>query len=70
MTTIAWTSTAPEIPGHYWVRKTVRPGVKQLRVAEFIGDDEIWLAGLATAASEDDLREWEWWPVAIEPPPK
>ena len=68
--TNTWTSDAPEIPGYYWVRKTVRPGVKQLRVAELVADDEIWLPGVERAAKEADLRGWEWWPIAIEQPPR
>lgn len=69
-TTSTWTREVPDAPGYYWVRKQTSPGVKQLRVAELVSDDEIWLPGVARAARDADLADWEWWPIAIDQPPR
>lgn len=65
-----WKKDVPSAPGFYWVRKEIEPGRKVLRVAEFVGDEEIWLQGVGEALAAGDLAEWEWWSAPAETPPK
>lgn len=65
-----WTSTVPEKPGHYFIRKEIDTGVKRVLVAEFLGDEDIWVPGKSRAVTSDELRDWEWWTMAIDPPPR
>lgn len=70
MTQTHWTKAVPEKPGHYFIRKEVEIGVKRVSVAEFLGDDDIWIPGVSRSVTTSDLRDWEWWPAAIDMPPK